>query len=143
MRKLKVGEVAQFDQEDFRGFVDDIYSESRRCGFPRNEEWEADFHRDFTGEADENALYAKVDEWISENCPIYCYPYFDGFKYYICADIDSAMENADIIVNDCSRKRQPEIPDDFTGLLVHVSDHGNVSLYEYLNGNSTEIWAIV
>lgn len=36
-----------------------------------------------------------------------------------------------------------EVPDDYSGEVLHVNDHGNVSLYAADNGKLTEIWEIV
>jgi hypothetical protein len=36
-----------------------------------------------------------------------------------------------------------EVPKGYTGEVLHVNDHGNVSLYSYSRGRSKEIWAVV
>jgi hypothetical protein len=36
-----------------------------------------------------------------------------------------------------------EVPDDYTGEVLHVNDHGNCALYSAENGKLTEIWSVV
>lgn len=36
-----------------------------------------------------------------------------------------------------------EVPPDYTGEVLHVSDHGNPTLYSAVNGELTEVWALV
>jgi hypothetical protein len=36
-----------------------------------------------------------------------------------------------------------EVPDDYTGEVLHVNDHGNCTLYSARNGKLTEIWSVV
>jgi hypothetical protein len=36
-----------------------------------------------------------------------------------------------------------EVPTAYTGEVLHVNDHGNMSLYAYSRGRGREIWAIV
>jgi hypothetical protein len=36
-----------------------------------------------------------------------------------------------------------EVPKGFTGEVLHVNDHGNISLYVYSRGKSREVWALV
>jgi len=35
-----------------------------------------------------------------------------------------------------------EVPEDYTGEVYHVNDHGNATLYAAQNGHLAEIWAI-
>lgn len=63
-----------------------------------------------------------------------------GFK----VNHESAIEDADHIVDDSRNGRNDgDLPRGFTGLYVHVSDHGNVSAYRYVRGKSRELWSIV
>jgi hypothetical protein len=59
--------------------------------------------------------------------------------------IDSAIEDANHIVSDSPRSRNDgPLPRGFTGLYVHISDHGNVSAYNYSRGRMTrELFAVV
>jgi hypothetical protein len=36
-----------------------------------------------------------------------------------------------------------EVPRGYTGEVLHVSDHGNMSLYAYSRGRGREVWAVV
>lgn len=36
-----------------------------------------------------------------------------------------------------------EVPADYCGEVLHVNDHGNMTLYAADNGNLTEVWAVV
>lgn len=56
--------------------------------------------------------------------------------FYILTD--NAIEEADLKVNDTS-----EVPRGFSGLVVHVNDHGNVTGYQYSRGKSRELFAVV
>ena len=68
-----------------------------------------------------------------------CFPHSGDVGFMV--DADAAIEDADHIVNDRSRDRQTT-PRGFSGMLVHISDHGNVSAYHYSNGrNCRELFA--
>ena len=56
--------------------------------------------------------------------------------YYV--NIEGAKEDADFIVDDLS-----EIPAGFSGFVLCISDHGNVSAYSYSRGKAKELWAVV
>lgn len=36
-----------------------------------------------------------------------------------------------------------DVPVDYSGEVAHMNDHGNVTLYAAVNGDLTEVWAIV
>lgn len=36
-----------------------------------------------------------------------------------------------------------EVPADYSGEVLHVNDHGNMTLYAASNGNLSEVWAVV
>lgn len=71
------------------------------------------------------------------------YAYFgahpgDGADYGFWVH-DSLPDDFDgLKVNDPS-----EVPADYTGEVLHVNDHGNITLYSALDGELTEIWGIV
>jgi hypothetical protein len=49
-----------------------------------------------------------------------------------------------LVLNDSRNGRRDEIPRRYRGRLLHVSDHGNVSLYRvFANGNWREISSCV
>jgi hypothetical protein len=58
---------------------------------------------------------------------------------------DAAIEDADHVVDDSYRGRNDgELPKGFSGLYVHISDHGNVAAYTYSNGRKCrELFAVV
>lgn len=63
----------------------------------------------------------------------------DGACFGFWESIDLAREDCEFV---SSRKR--EYPaDDFVGYWLHVSDHGNATLYERSEGKDTEIWSVV
>ena len=62
----------------------------------------------------------------------------DGSDYGYWIDPDALDEFDGLRVDDTS-----EVPDDYTGEVLHVNDHGNVTLYAAQNGQLSEIWAMV
>jgi hypothetical protein len=36
-----------------------------------------------------------------------------------------------------------EVPRGYTGEVLHVNDHGNITLYSYSRGRSREVWGVV
>jgi hypothetical protein len=79
----------------------------------------------------------------------YCLPYFyfgahpgDGsdYGYWLSEGFadDFEQDGNGIKVNDTS-----EVPAGYTGEVLHVSDHGNLTLYSARNGKLTEVWGIV
>lgn len=57
-------------------------------------------------------------------------------------DADEAIADADHVENDCDRDSEPE-PDGFRGLLVRISDHGNVSAYRVTSRKRIELFSVV
>lgn len=86
---------------------------------------------------DLESLFDALDE--------YAPPYFyfgahpgDGSDYGFWLS-ESFQEDFDgLKVSDTS-----EVPKGFTGEVLHVSDHGNMTLYAYSRGRSRELWGIV
>lgn len=71
------------------------------------------------------------------------YAYFgahsgDGadFGYWLTDDLAFAFDG--LKVSDTC-----EVPRDYSGEVLHVNDHGNVTLYAARNGKLREIWAVV
>lgn len=59
---------------------------------------------------------------------------------FLCADVDSAHEDVEFI----SSKDQDYPHDSFRGEWLHVSDHGNATLYvRGDNGEDKEVWSVV
>lgn len=81
---------------------------------------------------------------LNEYAPPYCY--FgahpgDGSDYgfWPSEDLNQAIIDDDgIVVEDTS-----DVGADFSGPVLHVNDHGNVTLYRATNGELTEVWSIV
>lgn len=36
-----------------------------------------------------------------------------------------------------------DVPRGYSGEVLHVNDHGNATLYNYVNGRAYEVWGIV
>lgn len=71
-------------------------------------------------------------------------PFEHGGAIGYMVNPQSAIEDADHIVNDRRNGRNDgDIPRGFTGLYVHINDHGNVSAYRYVRGKSRELWSVV
>jgi len=71
------------------------------------------------------------------------YAYFgshsgDGSDYGFWLSEDLVQEFDGLKVSDTS-----EVPEDFSGEVLHVNDHGNATLYAANAGILTEIWAVV
>lgn len=64
------------------------------------------------------------------------FPHGGAVGFYIYHE--GAIEDCDLKVDDLS-----EVPKGFSGLVVNVNDHGNVSAYQYSRGKSRELFAIV
>ena len=66
----------------------------------------------------------------------------DGACYGFWPDLESLTDAASfgevLKVDDTS-----DVPVDYSGEVMHVSDHGNVTLYACTNGELSEIWAAV
>lgn len=101
----------------------------------KNEDWDSDNTSDFLNENLWNAL--------NNFAPPYCYfgcTEGDGSDYgfWPCNIEETLQEFEGQKVSDLS-----EIPDNYTGEVFLVNDHGNVTFYECTNGDVTEIWSIV
>jgi hypothetical protein len=78
----------------------------------------------------------------------YCLPYFyfgahpgDGsdYGYWLSEDFQDSFESdGGLIVNDTA-----DIPRAYTGEVLFVNDHGNMTLYSASRGRLREVWAIV
>lgn len=72
-------------------------------------------------------------------------PYFyfgahpgDGSDYGFWMYEDMQSDFDGLQVSDAS-----EVPRGYSGEVLHVNDHGNMTLYRYVRGRSYEIWGIV
>lgn len=65
---------------------------------------------------------------------------FEDNSLFLIADVDSAREQVEFI----SSSKQDYPPDDYRGEWLHVSDHGNATLYNRgEDGKDVEIWSFV
>ena len=62
----------------------------------------------------------------------------DGSDYGYWIDESIQYDFEGLKVDDTS-----EIPDNYNGEVLHVNDHGNMTLYAAIEGELTEIWSIV
>lgn len=98
-----------------------------------------------SGEA-EDAL-EELQEALGEYAPPYCY--FgtltgDPTNFGFWVDPSLAEDFDGPVVDYSWRGRKDPIPDDYQGYWLHVSDHGNLTLFERdAKGDNKEIWGIV
>lgn len=64
---------------------------------------------------------------------------FEDNSLFLLPDIDGAKDD----VGFASSKTQDYPDDDYEGEWLHISDHGNATLYVRENGKDREIWSIV
>lgn len=95
----------------------------------------------YEDEYDEDEVVSELEQELEHFAPPYCYfGTLDGdgahFGFWISEDaIRDAVHDGDLLVQDDSRGgRQDEVPDGYTGLVYHVSDHGNPALHQYTRG---------
>lgn len=101
---------------------------------------EADQIKDYdTGRADDvlGALFDALGEFAPP------YAYFgarpgDGADYGFWLPDDFGADFDGLKVDDLS-----EIPSDYSGEVLHVNDHGNVTLYASRKGKLKEVWSLV
>lgn len=58
------------------------------------------------------------------------------YGYWLIEDLEGCFDG--LKVDDTS-----EVPADYSGEVMHVNDHGNITLYAARRGKLTEIWALV
>lgn len=100
-----------------------------------NEDWDSE----------NTSMYLNDDLWeaLSNFAPPYCYfGAHEGngsdYGFWPCNMEETLQDFEGQKVNDLS-----EMPDDYTGEVFLVNDHGNVTFYNAKNGNVTEVWSIV
>lgn len=64
---------------------------------------------------------------------------FEDNSLYLMANIEGAKEDCDFV----SSKTQDYPDDDYEGEWLHISDHGNATLYVREGGKDKEIWGVV
>ncbi len=82
---------------------------------------------------------------LFEALDCYCPPYAyfgahpgDGADYGVWVSDSLEDEFDGLVVSDTS-----EVPKGYTGEVLHVNDHGNMTLYSYSRGRSREVWSLV
>lgn len=95
-------------------------------------------------EQDASELVCSLEDALQEYAPPYAY--FgshpgDGADYGFWLSEDFQLEAEDsgaLIVSDTS-----EVPEDYTGEVLHVNERGNATLYSAEDGELSEVWSIV
>lgn len=107
---------------------------------------------DTIAHCDEEAYFEDASTLLNEclfdalNCEAPPYFYFgshpgDGCDYgfWLVEDLNQqVLDNGGLVVANTSL-----VPDDWTGEVLHVNDHGNATLYTADNGKLTEVWSVV
>lgn len=146
-RKPILGPAFDADQTNDSGRVSSYISELRYYG-PRRfagliNEGENMLTNDDLSDWQEwaNECDMALSEWAqhSTRCIYWCFgpfPHSGDIGFYM--DVESACEDADLQVSDLC-----EVPTGFSGLLVNVNDHGNVTAYNAARGRLYELFAVV
>jgi hypothetical protein len=86
-----------------------------------------------------------LNESLFDALDAYALPYFyfgshpgDGSDYGYWLSETFQEEFDGLKVNDLS-----DVPRGYTGEVLYVNDHGNMSLYSFTRGRSRELWGIV
>lgn len=116
------------------------------CKYLGNDAWDCGHIDQAAGECDCHACDRSMDvEELTDILNNHALPYFyfgahpgDGadFGYWLSEDFENEFDG--LKVSDTS-----EVPRGYTGEVLHVSDHGNMTLYSASRGRLHEIWAIV
>lgn len=84
--------------------------------------------------------YEAIDYLNGLELPAYCSFYFEDNSVFLLPSIEVAKESVEFV---SSRKRDYPA-DEFRGEWLHISDHGNATLYvRNEQGRDVEQWAIV
>lgn len=135
------------DLEQIQAYVDELryyrphgFGKLAREGeeFIRGAEMDAgvDYYSEWMSDCD-----SLLTEWarrVERHDYISFGPFDHGGAVGFYIDVESARDEADLIVDDLS-----EVPRGFTGLIVVVNDHGNVSAHRYSRGKSRGLFAVV
>jgi len=100
-----------------------------------------DVDSNYFGSEDADFDFGELFTRLDEQAPSYFYfgtNEGDGADYGFWLSEDAIRDFDGLKVDDTS-----DVPDDYTGEVLHVNDHGNMSLYDAKDGELTEIWAIV
>lgn len=150
MQRPQIGCAFDPDQRNPRGIVESYIDELnwyRPRGFAklRNEGAamlrKPDEHSDWQNWCDwsddcDSLLSDHAQRYDMPNVSYGPFEHGGAIGYYV--HIEGAKEDSDLVVNDTS-----EVPRGFSGYVLHVNDHGNVTAYRYSRGKSRELWAVV
>ncbi len=93
---------------------------------------------DWANETVNETLYYMLNAYV----PPYCYfgtHEGDGSDFGVWPNWDEVEQDEDVLKTEDTSS----LPDDYTGAVAEVNDHGNVTLYSVVNGVWTEIWSVV
>ena len=128
-------------------FIEELYYHATKNNHKRHLE----IVNEIRGKMDNDDYYESEDAEYDLNETLfnalneYSLPYMyfgshagDGsdFGYWIDQDIEMIFDG--LKVSDTS-----EIPDNYNGEVIHINDHGNMTLYNSVNGELSEVWAVV
>jgi len=108
------------------------------------DEFEAEYGLADCDEVDDETADEAVSalfDILGEYCPPYCYfgaHEGDGADFGCWVSWDSLEDFDGLKVSDTS-----EVPEDYTGEVLHVNDRGNTTLYAATPGSLREIWSVV
>lgn len=102
--------------------------------------------REVNSESEEaDYIVTELQDALDEHAPPYAY--FgtlegDGAHFGFWPSVD-ALEMAVLDGEVLKVSDTGDVPDDYVGDVMHVNDHGNVTLYSVDGGALTEIWGVV
>ena len=97
----------------------------------------------------------EAEEWLNDNASItYAYWGWDDGNFGLWPSVENAKDGCDFVsvksLADAQRlgiETDPEDssypPKDYEGRWLHISDHGNCTLYLRQDGKDTEVWGVV
>ena len=142
---LTVGEISH-GSDNFEGWISDFLWELQRLRLsPVERRAVQRIRRDLSTEG----YYALRPDTASEDfdtlveiadnhCPPYMYLSHRGNDWVVAVDDDMSAYFDGLRVDDLL-----EVPHDYRGEVLHVNDHGNMTLYWKHRNGFKEIWAVV
>lgn len=107
----------------------------------RRQESVDDYWESEDADHDLDGLFDELQNFAPPYCSFSSHP-GDGADYgfWVHKDMiaDAKYENEILPVDDTS-----EVPNDYSGMVLHVNDHGNMTLFSATAGELSEIWSIV
>ena len=82
----------------------------------------------------------EAEEWLNDNASLtYAYWGWDDGNFGLWPSVDNAKDGCEFVTS----KDEEYPPEDFQGHWLHISDHGNCTLYLRQDGKDTEVWGVV